>query len=38
MEVNLVPNKIKILTYRLIEVTKNKIKNKINPLPTHWLK
>ena len=28
----------KILTYRLVEVTKNKIKNKINFLPTHWLK
>ena len=39
MEVNLAPNKIKkILTYRLVEVTKNKIKNKTNFLPTHWLK
>ena len=32
-------NKNKFLqVYRLVEVTKNKIKNKINFLPTHWLK
>ena len=35
MEVNL---KKKIITYRLVEVTKNKIKNNVNFLPTHWVK
>ena len=39
MEVNLAPNKSKkILPTQLVKVTKNKIKNTINLLPTHRLK